>query len=109
MWLILLILHLILAPGLAGKHQIQNASLAVELSREFLKKQNAFDDKGELSQTFIEGLCATKWPGRCQTVPDPVERGLTWYLDGAHTSESLDCCMDWFLSPDVSLDAEEIP
>ncbi|XP_006460222.1 hypothetical protein AGABI2DRAFT_150186 [Agaricus bisporus var. bisporus H97] len=95
--------------GLAGKHQIQNASLAVELSREFLKKQNAFDDKGELSQTFIEGLCATKWPGRCQTVPDPVERGLTWYLDGAHTSESLDCCMDWFLSPDVSLDAEEIP
>jgi folylpolyglutamate synthase len=92
---------------LAGKHQYENATLAVELSRTFIEKQNALDDKAELPQTFVEGLRAAKWPGRCQIVPDPTERSLTWYLDGAHTLESLDCCMDWFLNPDIGLGAQK--
>lgn len=93
--------------GLAGKHQAQNAALAVELARAFLKERNVLDSTEKLPQSFIEGLKATKWPGRCQTVCDPVQRGLTWYLDGAHTSESLDCCMEWFLSPGIGVDTQE--
>ena len=31
-------------------------------------------------------------------------RETTWFLDGAHTIESLDCCIRWFVSPGVGLD-----
>ncbi|KAF9451644.1 FolC bifunctional protein [Macrolepiota fuliginosa MF-IS2] len=95
--------------GLAGKHQIQNAAIAVELARTFLQGCGAFENTNtdELPQTFAEGLKATKWPGRCQVVSDPVERNLTWYLDGAHTLESLDCCMEWFLTPGVGVTSKD--
>ncbi|KXN86406.1 Folylpolyglutamate synthase [Leucoagaricus sp. SymC.cos] len=93
--------------GLAGKHQVQNAAIAVELARGFLRECHALDDTTHLPQTFIDGLKATKWPGRCQIVSDPVSNNLTWYLDGAHTTESLNCCMDWFLSAGVGVDLEQ--
>jgi folylpolyglutamate synthase len=93
--------------GLAGKHQVQNATIAVELTRKFLNARQVLEDTAELHQTFIDGLRYTKWPGRCQTVADPVDASVTWYLDGAHTIESLDCCMDWFLSPGVGADVED--
>jgi folylpolyglutamate synthase len=51
----------------------------------------------------MEGLKAAKWPGRCQTVSDPAYGNLTWFLDGAHTVESLECCMEWFISPTTAL------
>jgi len=92
--------------GLAGEHQIQNATIAVELSRRFLQERQALEDASELPSTFVAGLKAAKWPGRCQTVADPINGNLTWYLDGAHTIESLDCCMDWFLNPGVGVDSE---
>ncbi|EFC36896.1 folylpolyglutamate synthetase [Naegleria gruberi] len=47
-----------------------------------------------LSETFIEGLKSTRWPGRCQIVNFP---GLDFYIDGAHTDESLDLCRRWFV------------
>jgi len=28
--------------------------------------------------------------------PDPEVKGVRWYLDGAHTVESLKCCGEWF-------------
>lgn len=92
--------------GLAGEHQIQNATIAVELSRRFLQERQALEDASELPSSFVAGLKAAKWPGRCQTVADPINGNLTWYLDGAHTIESLDCCMDWFLNPGVGVDSE---
>jgi hypothetical protein len=72
-----------------------------------LKSQTRFNDDGNLPESFITGLEKTKWPGRCQTVDDPRLDKVTWYLDGAHTAESLDCCMEWFVSPDVGLHSEQ--
>jgi folylpolyglutamate synthase len=45
------------------------------------------------------------WPGRGQklAIGDtkyaskmPNNKDITWYLDGAHTMESLDVCTEWF-------------
>lgn len=92
--------------GLSGKHQVQNAALAVELARSFiqLKEPNTIEAQG-VPRSFVEGLVETKWPGRCQTVVDPKREGVTWYLDGAHTVESLQCCVQWFVTPGIGISA----
>ncbi|KAH7914388.1 Mur ligase [Hygrophoropsis aurantiaca] len=92
--------------GLAGEHQVQNAALAVEMARIFLSAQGALCIPAEsLPEAFVRGLENTRWPGRCQTVidPNPLHASTNWYLDGAHTTESLDCCVQWFVSPGVGL------
>ncbi|PLW14938.1 hypothetical protein PCASD_17378 [Puccinia coronata f. sp. avenae] len=50
----------------------------------------------ELSPAFKVGIANTRWPGRCQTIVDPVRKGVTWFLDGAHTVDSLDLCGRWW-------------
>ncbi|KAJ8496128.1 hypothetical protein ONZ45_g12571 [Pleurotus djamor] len=92
--------------GLAGDHQVQNANLAVHLVREFLESRGIPVPENEddtLTPEFVEGLEKARWPGRCQAVPDPKHLGTTWFIDGAHTVESLDCCVQWFVSPGVAL------
>ncbi|KIL00587.1 hypothetical protein PAXRUDRAFT_821486 [Paxillus rubicundulus Ve08.2h10] len=89
--------------GLAGKHQLLNASLAVELARVFLLRKGGPLSTQPLPDIFLAGLENTKWPGRCQTVCDRNYPSTTWYLDGAHTTESLTCCVEWFVSPGVGL------
>ena len=69
----------------------------------FLHSQVSVEPDTPLPRAYIEGLRKTTWPGRCQTVADPNQAGTTWFLDGAHTVESLDCCMEWFINPDVGL------
>ncbi|KAI0660921.1 FolC bifunctional protein [Cubamyces menziesii] len=93
--------------GLAGEHQYQNATLAVHLAKKFLTLRTGEAFGEDLPSTFVEGLQSTKWPGRCQTVTDPAHEKTTWFLDGAHTLESLDCCMQWFVSPDAALRSSE--
>lgn len=90
--------------GLAGGHQVQNAALAVCLAKNFLRlrTESSFEESN-LPESFKRGLVITKWPGRCQTIVDPTRTGVTWYLDGAHTVGSLECCMRWFVSPGVGL------
>ncbi|THV08397.1 FolC bifunctional protein [Dendrothele bispora CBS 962.96] len=89
--------------GLAGAHQYQNATIAAHLARTFLRVRDSYSDENPLPAPFVEGLKNAKWPGRCQMVPDPVHLRTTWFLDGAHTVESLDCCIDWFVSPGQAL------
>ncbi|KAI0722909.1 FolC bifunctional protein [Earliella scabrosa] len=89
--------------GLAGVHQYQNANLAVHLAKKFLSVRASETFTEDLPAAFVDGLQATKWPGRCQTVIDPSHARTTWFLDGAHTLESLDCCMQWYASPDIAL------
>ncbi|KAI0268375.1 FolC bifunctional protein [Gloeopeniophorella convolvens] len=89
--------------GLAGAHQVQNARLAVVLARKFLELKGAVQPQTTLPQNFIDGLKEARWPGRCQTVTDPVYPSTTWFLDGAHTVESLDCCAQWFVGPLAAL------
>ncbi|KAL1722398.1 Mur ligase [Schizophyllum commune] len=91
--------------GLAGTHQLQNANLAAHLAHEFLAAKGVIARESEvLSTPVVRGLKKARWPGRCQTVRDP-KYPVTWYLDGAHTMESLDCCMQWYTSPGVGLTA----
>ena len=91
------------SPGLAGSHQYQNAALAVELSREFLRSQTNLTFDEALPEPFKQGLIKTRWPGRCQTVQDPAHPQTTWFLDGAHTRESLEYSIKWFVAPDTGL------
>ena len=83
---------------------MKNAALALRLAKSFLQSQTgSLFEESDLPESFKRGLATTKWPGRCQTVLDPDRKDVTWYLDGAHTVESLECCMQWFVSPDVGL------
>lgn len=45
---------------------------------------------------MLTGLKETRWPGRCQIALDQQVERVKWFLDGAHTVESLECCGDWF-------------
>lgn len=58
-----------------------------------------------LPQQFIEGLANASLQGRAQIVPDPFislddqncnTGGLVFYLDGAHSPESMEMCARWF-------------
>ncbi|KAJ3842122.1 Mur ligase [Lentinula raphanica] len=95
--------------GLAGAHQVGNAILAVQLAKKFLLHLSPESVTELFPQSFVDGLQNTRWPGRCQTVADPKTTTLTWYLDGAHTVESLKCCIQWFSQPGVGLPSDSTP
>ncbi|XP_032814477.2 folylpolyglutamate synthase, mitochondrial isoform X2 [Petromyzon marinus] len=121
--------------GLAGEHQRLNATLALQLSRAWLRRYpgpglrappapaTTLDDGSEraheetkangnthydahdsgsslptadpfpLSPAMLQGLKETEWPGRSQI----LRRGpVTFYLDGAHTVQSVEACIKWF-------------
>ncbi|GAA5908446.1 hypothetical protein JCM8208_006198 [Rhodotorula glutinis] len=111
--------------GLAGVHQRSNASLALALVQSFLSSPRcppAFSESyitpapttapadastlpslpsslvapDPIPASIVSALEQTRWPGRCQVSPDPEVKGVRWYLDGAHTVESLKCCGEWF-------------
>lgn len=87
--------------GLAGDHQISNASLAYRLCQEFLKASPDFSalDQEHQNQKLLHGLELASWPGRCQV----LHKGqVTWFFDGAHTVESLDLAGSWFSSASSS-------
>ncbi|ABN66208.2 predicted protein [Scheffersomyces stipitis CBS 6054] len=93
--------------GLAGDFQKQNAALAVKLSTIHLQKLGftdlpKFNEDGsieELNDKFIAGLEQVKWDGRCQKILNkPGFEGISWYIDGAHTLESINVSAQWFKS-----------
>ncbi|EDO17148.1 hypothetical protein Kpol_1072p18 [Vanderwaltozyma polyspora DSM 70294] len=85
--------------GIDGKFQISNASLAVTLASQFLYTKNIStidpitDDSSIIPEKIVNGLINTKWEGRCQTLK---KGNLTWYLDGAHTKDSIVAASGWF-------------
>lgn len=84
--------------GLAGDFQVGNASIAVELAACHLNKIGiSLDVSDTLPDEFITGLQDASWPGRCQVIKDEKE-GVTWFLDGAHTKESVEASSKWFSS-----------
>ncbi|KZP06875.1 Mur ligase [Athelia psychrophila] len=91
--------------GLAGAHQVLNACLAVAMAQKILEVKKSLKSEPTLSKAFVEGLEQVRWPGRCQIIQDPKGR-MTWFLDGTHTIESLDCCIRWFVSPGVGIPRE---
>ncbi|XP_042642883.1 folylpolyglutamate synthase, mitochondrial [Tyto alba] len=116
--------------GLAGAHQRSNAALALQLARTWLQRRGC-RGLGELKEVLpaaklvgrtvplapafrptdamIQGLRDTEWLGRTQVLP----RGpVTWYLDGAHTTSSIQACVRWFrqaaLNQDKPHDGSEV-
>lgn len=81
--------------GLAGKHQRENAALAVALTSELYRicGGDRFQDQGE--NAMFEGLSQVFWPGRCQTVHF---HNHVFRLDGAHTIQSVRAGIAWFQS-----------
>jgi folylpolyglutamate synthase len=78
--------------GLAGEHQYTNAACAVALVNEWTKANGV-----HCQESFIEqGLRDAKWPGRCQTFHSEKYPLAHFFLDGAHTPESLQVCAEWF-------------
>lgn len=90
--------------GLSGSFQKYNASVAVELCRNHLQQLDLLsidsmpDHTSKLPDLFVQGLESASWPGRCQTLPDKDDSHITYYLDGAHTQESIEVAANWFNS-----------
>ena len=53
--------------------------------------------EGRVPDSFVKGLQLTKWAGRAEVIHDPSGR-LSFYLDGAHSPESMEACANWFCS-----------
>jgi len=121
-----------LTLGIAGEHQKTNASLAVALAGmwegtiadttssgsssssnrkqvEGAAKRAAQIAEGMLPTEYIQGLKKAFWPGRSQIFLDttvPFNR-LSFFLDGAHTEESMVTCADWFADTSSSSSFEK--
>ncbi|KAI8074462.1 Mur ligase [Gongronella butleri] len=88
--------------GLAGLHQKYNALVAIELCRKWLQHVRGEQLDDAVPDAFLPGLAKVVWPGRGQQLPIDETKyaskasNVTWFLDGAHTKESLEVCRDWF-------------
>ncbi|KHN20899.1 Folylpolyglutamate synthase [Glycine soja] len=92
--------------GLEGEHQYLNAGLAIALCFTWLKRTGHVGDiymeqTDTLPEQFVKGLTSASLQGRAQIVPDQhikSERSneLVFFLDGAHSPESMEVCARWF-------------
>ncbi|KAG7854819.1 hypothetical protein KL919_005101 [Ogataea angusta] len=83
--------------GINGDFQRQNASLAVHLCKAHLERLGfELGDFEVLPEEFVTGLEQASWPGRCQIIRDSKRDDITWYVDGAHTAESIASGTAWF-------------
>ena len=77
-----------------AEFQKGNASLAVELVETVLRElDHEFRPSRSLPKEFVDGLEQVVWRGRCEM---KVEGNITWYLDGAHTADSIVVAAKWF-------------
>ncbi|KAL5733145.1 hypothetical protein ACOSQ2_032837 [Xanthoceras sorbifolium] len=92
--------------GLVGEHQYLNAGLAIALSSTWLQRTGHLEvsyhqQTGSLPEQFLKGLTMANLQGRAQIVPDRIINSespgdLVFYLDGAHSPESMEICARWF-------------
>ncbi|NP_001152065.2 folylpolyglutamate synthase [Zea mays] len=94
--------------GLHGEHQYMNAGLAIALANTWLERQGHLNrlhvkHSGTLPDQFIKGLSSACLQGRGQIIPNSQvnsendrDSSLVFYLDGAHSSESMEMCARWF-------------
>ncbi|KAF3499834.1 hypothetical protein F2Q69_00045473 [Brassica cretica] len=92
--------------GLDGEHQYCNARLAVSLASTWLQQIGKIEvpsmtQMSILPEKFIKGLATASLQGRAQVVPDQfiesrTSGDLVFYLDGAHSPESMEVCAKWF-------------
>lgn len=79
--------------GIAGDFQAWNASIAVSMARTWMNRNAMIKQSSFSFQTAAAALSRCQWPGRTQML-----RGekIDFYLDGAHTIESIECGVKWF-------------
>lgn len=96
--------------SLSGDHQLVNAGLAVSLCKSWLSAmkigENLFQNdtaEDSLPDAFLRGLSSAHISGRAQIVQDCSSEAtdsssgdLIFYLDGAHSPESMEACARWF-------------
>ena len=75
-----------------------NASLAVKVAYQYLKKQHYFPKNVNFCDFFNDkrtqfGLLNCNWPGRYHQLE---HKNINFHLDGAHTDESIQLCVEWF-------------
>lgn len=77
-----------------------NFSLAAQLSGRWLRTRNKIstdsfrdDVLHSINNKFIDAFNKCHFEGRFQTIE---QNNLTYFLDGAHTKESMEVCTDWF-------------
>ena len=78
--------------GISGDYQKLNAALAVQLAYCWLNN-GLLATPLSLDLSFIKGLEECQWNGRAQIIKCA---SVTFYLDGAHTTDSIACAAEWF-------------
>ncbi|KAM0284284.1 hypothetical protein ACHAQH_002075 [Verticillium albo-atrum] len=83
--------------GLRGQFQRYNQALAALAAEEHLcalEGGKAARRLTEVRQSVVEALKTASLRGRHETIGD-AERGISWLLDGAHTTDSLEETAKW--------------
>lgn len=77
-----------------------NFSLAAQLSARWLRNRHKISEDffvgdvlRSVDRKFVEAFSKCQFEGRFQKIK---EDNLTYYLDGAHTKESMEICTSWF-------------
>lgn len=88
--------------GLAADFQKINASLAIAIAASHLRRLGLDDIPADiitspLPTQFRLGLQQVQWEGRCQIIHEPANK-TTWYIDGAHTADSIALAGEWYAS-----------
>lgn len=110
--------------GINGSVQRLNASLALQISDHFLQtvstnhsnhlnhpncainhsndqiNQQLYANSFKIDNDCLDAIEQCRWRGRFEMIK--LKNKLTFYLDGAHTVESLNYCIDWFKSECLS-------
>ncbi|KAI8959822.1 FolC bifunctional protein [Daldinia sp. FL1419] len=85
------------AGSLEGEFQKYNQALALKASTEHLRVLSGTQDTPEtlttLAERFSDGLRSARLQGRSET---REYDDFTWFIDGAHTAESLEEVGKWF-------------
>ncbi|XP_021664822.2 folylpolyglutamate synthase isoform X2 [Hevea brasiliensis] len=104
--------------SLSGDHQYTNAGLAVSLCKCWLQRTRNWEkifqndnEEANMPKAFLRGLATARLSGRAQVVYDSSSNchsslelaenssgDLIFYLDGAHSPESIEVCAKWFSS-----------
>ena len=96
--------------NLSGDVQKANAGLALSLVEAWLRnaKCPSLNFKGDFCPTyaFNRGLAHCQWPGRFQLLDRAPFR---YWIDGAHTKESIDLCVKWFFDQQKLNNPDSLP
>ncbi|KAG6253746.1 methionine-synthesizing 5- methyltetrahydropteroyltriglutamate--homocysteine methyltransferase [Claviceps purpurea] len=89
-----------------AQFQKKNATLAVALAEATLTKLGLLENSSPtLPEKFKDGLEGAVFRGRCEI---KHEEKVTWYVDGAHTADSLKMSSRWFADETANSTAPRI-